>query len=113
MGVGGEGGVLLPPARVQQHAVPVILVHGLHLLVTALGQRLQKKLALKIIRKNIKEKNYLIDPGRPGLDEQVEGGGDEGEADVLDNLGLVRGNGDGALLQINLKHQTQICSNTS
>ena len=57
--------------------------------------------------------NYLINPGRPGLDEQVEGGGDEGEADVLDNLGLVRGNGDGALLQINLKHQTQICSNTS
>ena len=61
----------------------------------------------------MKEKNYLIDPGRPGLDEQVKGGGDEGEAYVLDNLGLVRGNGDGALLQINLKHQTQICSNTS
>ena len=56
---------------------------------------------------------YLLYLGRPGLDQEVEGGGDEGEANVLDNLRLVRGNGDGALLQINLKHQTQICSNTS
>ena len=51
------------------------------------------------------EKYNLVDPGRPGLDEQVEGGGDKGEADVLHNLGLVRGHGDGALLEINLKHK--------
>ena len=51
------------------------------------------------------EQYNLVDPGRPGLDEQVEGGGDECEADVLYHLGLVRGHGDGAFLEINLKHQ--------
>ena len=51
------------------------------------------------------ERYNLVDPGRPGLDEQVEGGGDECEADVLHHLGLVRGHGDGAFLEINLKHQ--------
>ena len=50
MGVGGEGGVLLPPARVQQHAVTVVLVHRLHLLVAALGQRLKNKIGVEQIK---------------------------------------------------------------
>ena len=45
---------------------------------------------------------YLLYLGRPGLDQEVEGGGDEGEADVLDNLGLLGGHRDGPLLQVDL-----------
>ena len=76
--------ILLPPAGVQQHAVAVVLVHRLHLLVPSLA-------------------DGLLHLRGPGLDQQVERGRDEGEADVLDHLGLVWRNGDGPLLEINLQ----------
>ena len=38
--VGGQRGVLLPPARIQQHAVPIVLVHWLHLFVAPLCKSL-------------------------------------------------------------------------
>ena len=41
VGVAGQAGVLLPPARVQQHAVGVILVNRPHLLAASLGRTLQ------------------------------------------------------------------------
>ena len=83
VGVAGEALVLLPPAGVQQHAVAVVLVDRLHLLVPSLA-------------------GGLLHLRWPGLDQQVEGGGDECEANVLDNLGLLRGNSDRPLLQIDL-----------
>ena len=82
--VAGKALVLLPPTGVQQHAVAVVLVHRLHLLVPSLA-------------------DGLLHLRGPGLDQQVERGRDEGEADVLDHLGLVWRNGDGPLLEINLQ----------
>ena len=49
---------------------------------------------------------YLLYLGRPGLDQEVEGGGDEGEADVLHHLGLVRRHRDRPLLQVHLRTTT-------
>ena len=49
---------------------------------------------------------YLLYLGRPGLDQEVEGGGDEGEADVLHHLGLVRRHRDRTLLQVHLRTTT-------
>ena len=49
---------------------------------------------------------YLLNLGRPGLDQEVEGGGDEGEADVLHHLGLVRRHRDRTLLQVHLNTTT-------
>ena len=49
---------------------------------------------------------YLLYLGRPGLDQEVEGGGDEGEADVLHHLGLVRRHRDRPLLQVHLNTTT-------
>ena len=83
VGVAGQTLVLLPATGVQQDTVAVVLVHGLHLLVASLG-------------------HGLLHLGRPGLDQQVERGRHEGETNVLDNLGLVRGYGDRPLLQIDL-----------
>ena len=88
VGVAGQTLVLLPATGVQQHAVTVVLVHGLHLLVAPLA-------------------DGLLHLGRPGLDQQVQRGRDEGEADVLDHLGLVRGDGDGPLLEVNLQCQVE------
>ena len=42
---------------------------------------------------------------RSWLHQQVEGGGDEGKADVLDHLRLPRGHRDGALLQVHLEQE--------
>ena len=57
---------------------------------------------------------YLLNLGRPGLDQEVEGGGDEGEADVLHHLGLVRRHRDRPLLQVHLRTTTldtlEICT---
>ena len=49
---------------------------------------------------------YLLYLGRPGLDQEVEGGGDEGKADVLHHLGLVRRHRDRPLLQVHLRITT-------
>ena len=79
--------ILSPP-------VAVVLVHRLHLLVPSLV-------------------DGLLHLGRPGLDQQVECRSDEGEANVLDNLGLLGGNRDGALLQVDLTENITVIDSQS
>jgi len=74
----------LPPTGMQKHAVRVVLIYWANLLASSLRA------------------NLHIHYFRSWLYQQVEGGGDEGKADVLDHLRLPRGHRDGALLQVDL-----------
>ena len=98
----------LPPAGVEQHAVSVVLVDRLDLLVAALveglGRGADVLLSIRYLQNGTG--HYLLYLGRPGLDQEVEGGGDEGEADVLHHLGLVRRHRDRPLLQVHLRTTT-------
>ncbi len=48
-------------------------------------------------------RSYLLDDPRPRLHQQVECGGDKGQADVVDHLNLPRGHRDCPLFQVHLR----------